>query len=153
AKEEAYGALVEGSAADRLVLAGIVAGSVLTVTYSLRVAVGLLRPDAVVGRAGDRAATAGGPARWLVAPAGVWAGFSGVRGVRPGLWSGLVDHAARARDPASGAHLALWHGVSPALVLSLATLAAGAALFAGRRRLATAQARLAPPVDSAGVYD
>ena len=48
AKEEAYTALLHGSAGDRVVLAGVVAGSVLTMAYSLRFVSALLRPTPVV---------------------------------------------------------------------------------------------------------
>ncbi|HVL93378.1 MAG TPA: hydrogen gas-evolving membrane-bound hydrogenase subunit E [Acidimicrobiales bacterium] len=153
AKEEAYGALVHGSLADRVVLAGIVIGSVLTVAYSLRFAAALVRPD-LVGHGGtERPGLSHGPAAGFVAPAVVLAVGSVVLGVVPGVWSELIDQAARALDARSGAHLALWHGLNEPLALSLATLGAGALLFRGRRRVAPVQARLAPAITGAQVYD
>jgi multicomponent Na+:H+ antiporter subunit A len=69
------------------------------------------------------------------------------------VWSGLVDHAAAALDPAAGAHLELWHGITAPLVLSLLTFGAGLVVFSARRPVAAAQARLAPPVTGAHIYD
>lgn len=153
AKEEAYGALVHGSPADRVVLAGIVLGSVLTVAYSLRFVAALVRPDLVSPDGIERSVLSHGPGAGFVAPAAVLAVGSVVLGVVPGAWSELVDHAAKALDAESGTHLGLWHGVNAPLVLSLATLGAGVLLFRGRRRVATAQANLAPPITGAQVYD
>ena len=153
AKEEAYAALLTGSTNDRLVLAGIVAGSMLTVVYSLRFAFALVRPDVVIPAAGHRPTVSHGPALWFILPGGVLAVASVLLGVVPDLWSDLVDHAAQALDPRSGTHLALWHGWSTALMLSAATLATGALLFRNRRRVAAVQARLAPPVAGADVYE
>ncbi|HWL43104.1 MAG TPA: hydrogen gas-evolving membrane-bound hydrogenase subunit E [Ilumatobacter sp.] len=153
AKEQAYGALVDGSASDRVVLAGLVAGSVLTVTYSARFACALVRPNLVSDVVVDRPQAHDWPTRGFVAPAVVLAGASLLLGVAPMLWSGLIDHAAQALDPRAHAHLELWHGVSRPLLLSLATLAAGLALFAARRPVAAVQARLAPPLSGLQVYD
>lgn len=153
AKEEAYAALVDGSSGDRLVLAGIVAGSVLTVAYSLRFAFALVRPNSIGGPTVERADSGHRPARWFLVPAAMLATGSVVLGVAPMLWSGLVDHAANALDPLAEAHLALWHGVTVALGLSFATLAAGLAVFAARRPVAAAQARLAPPISGVEVFD
>ena len=153
AKEEAYGALVQGSSGDRLVLAGIVAGSVLTVAYSLRVAAALVRPDLVAPSQGERPLLHRGPATGIVVPAAVLAAGSVLLGVVPTRWSGLVDGAARALDPGGGAHLELWHGITTPLVLSVVTLAVGGLLFRGRRRVAQLQHRLAPKVTGTDGYD
>ncbi len=152
AKEEAYGALVEGTSGDRLVLAGIVAGSVLTVAYSLRFAAALL-PNLGNDAPTDRSALAPRPTSGFVLPGAVLAACSVLLGVAPLLWSGLIDHAARALDPRSGTHLELWHGFTTPLVLSLGTLGTGVLLFMGRRQVATVQARLAPRVTGTDVYD
>lgn len=152
AKEEAFAALLKGGSTYRLVLVGIVTGSALTVAYSIRFAMAFLRADAVV-RSEDRpTAPEQGPGRWFVAPGLALAAMSLLLGVAPGLWSSLVDRAARALDPSSEAHLALWHGASPALLLSIATLAAGTALFVARRPVALVQARFAPTFTGAEGY-
>ncbi len=153
AKEEAYDALVEGGAGERLVLAGIVAGSVLTVAYSLRFACALVRPDLVAGTDGGRSAAVHGPGRGFVLPGVVLATASVVLGVVPALWSGLVDRAANALDPRAQADLELWHGFTTPLVLSLLTLGAGGLVFWRRRQVAAVQARLTFPVSGDRVYD
>jgi multicomponent Na+:H+ antiporter subunit A len=153
AKEEAYGSLVHGSGGDRLVLAGIVAGSVLTVGYSLRFAAALIRPGLVGEPRRPDSVLTHGPAAGFVAPAAVLAAGSVLLGIAPVVWSDIVDHAAGALDPRSGTHLELWHGFTAALVLSLCTLAAGVLLFGARRPVATIQARLAPPITGTHAYD
>ncbi|MGE0881241.1 MAG: hydrogen gas-evolving membrane-bound hydrogenase subunit E [Acidimicrobiia bacterium] len=156
AKEKAYAAFVDGSTAVRLVLAGIVAGSVLTVAYSARLAAALVRPDLVSEPApeGTRAtASPHAPRRGFLVPAALLAGASLVLGVVPALGNDLVDAAANALDPKAHAHLELWHGFSTPLVLSLITLASGAAVFWRRREVAALQARLTFPVSGTRVFD
>jgi multicomponent Na+:H+ antiporter subunit A len=153
AKEQAYAAFVDGSTGDRVVLAGIVAGSVLTVAYSLRFATALVRPDMIAVSAGERTVLNHGPRFGFVAPAAVLAVASVVLGIAPAVWSGLVDSAAHALDPASSAHLELWHGFTAPLVLSALTLGFGSVLFLARRRVADVQALLAPRVTGVAVYD
>ncbi len=153
AKEEAYGALVDGGVGDRVVLAGIVIGSVLTVAYSIRFGCALVRPDAVSGRRSARAGTDHAPGRWFVLPGVVLALGSIVLGLAPALWSDLVDRAANALDPAASAHLELWHGFSAPLALSVVTLAGGAMLFALRRVVSGVQERMTFPVGGGRVYE
>ncbi|OWY58580.1 hypothetical protein B7486_79200, partial [cyanobacterium TDX16] len=149
AKEEAYGAFVDGSTGDRLVLAGIVGGSVLTVAYSARLLASLLRPDLVAAAEGARPDAEHAPRPGFLAPAAVLAVASVLLGVLPATWSWLVDDASVALDGDAGVHLALWHGFEAPLLLSLLTLALGAALFWARRPVAVLQGRLAPPVTGA----
>jgi multicomponent Na+:H+ antiporter subunit A len=126
AKEGAYEALLH----DPPLLAGAVAGSVLTVAYSARWWWGAF---AAKGKAEPSPAEVEAPGSAMVAPPAVLAGLGVVLGVAPGAVLGpLVDPAA------PGTPLALWHGLTPALGLSGLTLAAGAAVFvlAGRRTAA-----------------
>ena len=155
AKEAAYDALLHGGTAERWVLAGIVAGSALTVAYSLRLAVGLLRPSLIAApfAESDGAPSPPPPAAAFVAPAAVLAVLSVAVGVAPSLWNGVLDGAATALDSDAHVHLALWHGVSTPLVLSAATIGTGVVLFLARRPVAAVQARLAPPWSGARVYD
>lgn len=153
AKEQAYSALVEGSTGDRFVLVGIVAGSVLTVAYSARFLFALLSPNFVSVDTIDRPVDSHAPRLGFVLPALALAAGSVVLGVAPAMWSRLVDEAAHALDPLAHAHLALWHGFTTALWLSLCTFAAGITVFALRRSIATAQARLAPAFTGVDVYD
>ncbi len=152
AKEQAYAALADGSAGDRIVLAGIVAGSVLTVAYSVRLVAALLHPALITGRPPERV-TEHAPGRGFVFPGVVLAAATVLLGVVPAMWSDLVDGAAQALDPRSHAHLVLWHGVSAPLVLSLLTLGLGALVFWQRRAVAVVQARLTIPMTGSDVYE
>ena len=153
AKEKAYEAFVHGTTGDRLVLVGIVTGSVLTVAYSLRIVATLLRPDLVAPSEGVRGEAEHAPSRSFVLPAAVLAAASVALGLVPAVWSWLVDDAARSLDGEAYAKLALWHGVNEALLLSLLTLALGALLFLGRARVGVVQQRLAPRTTGAEIYD
>ncbi len=69
-------------------------------------------------------------------------------GLVPQLGSGLVEVAAHSLDPTLEAeHLALWHGVTPALALSGLTLSAGLLLVFAGAVVAQVQARTPRPVD------
>lgn len=79
-----------------------------------------------------------------------------VLGLAPGLPEALISaHTARlapldaAEEPA---HLALWHGITPILGVSVAIWVLGAALAVARRPLQRLQARVAFPVEAAAVY-
>jgi multicomponent Na+:H+ antiporter subunit A len=142
-KEAAYESLLHAEVGwyRPLVVAAVVVGSILTFAYSARFVWGafaskdpaLLRDDAVgpeVPRPGKR----------FLGPAALLAVLSVVTGVLPALLDRLVGQAAITLAPLlEPAHLAIWHGVNPALGLSLLTFAAGAALFLGRARVAAAQ--------------
>jgi multicomponent Na+:H+ antiporter subunit A len=153
AKESAYDAFVDGPfSGSALVLAGIVAGSTLTVAYSLRFLWGLVvLPERL--RAGTEqvrvphpqrprpehldARRVSPPRRGFVAPAAVLGVLSIVTGVAPRLLDRLVTAATVALDPGSDpAHLALWHGLTVALALTAVTFTAGGLLFAARRPIA-----------------
>lgn len=152
AKEEAYDALIGGSTGDRVVLAGIVAGSVLTVAYSLRFVAALVRPQ-LLGTLTGRPMATHHPSRAFVLPAAVLATGSVLLGVLPLAWSDIVDGAAHTLDAGAEAHLALWHGLTPALGLSALTLAIGAAFFWQRIPVGVIQRRLTFPVTGTRVYE
>ncbi|HET8930623.1 MAG TPA: hydrogen gas-evolving membrane-bound hydrogenase subunit E [Acidimicrobiales bacterium] len=141
AKETAFGAFArDGFDGHFLVLAGIVAGSALTVTYAFRFWFGLFGRS----RAG-RPVTVdapGSPGALFVAPPAVLA----VAGVVLGLGSKSLDSLAGVAGSELGLgrsalHLAPWHGFDLPLALSLFTLAAGLALAAGRRQIQPILAR------------
>lgn len=92
------------------------------------------------------------PSLWL-GPI-VLAGLSLLVGLFPGRVSGiLVGPAVSASiGKATDVKLALWHGVNPALVLSVVTLAAGGGLYALRGSVRRAMARLAWPWGPAKLY-
>jgi multicomponent Na+:H+ antiporter subunit A len=69
----------------------------------------------------------------FLAPAAVLAIATTVFGLVPGVLDRLVGAGARALDlEAGGVHLAIWHGLNAALVLSVVTIVGGTALFAAR---------------------
>jgi multicomponent Na+:H+ antiporter subunit A len=125
---------------------------VLTVAYSARFVAALVRPS-LVAAVGARAAADHAPTRSFVGPAALLAAGSVALGVAPALWSGPVGAAASALDPRAHAHLELWHGWTTPLLLSAATLAAGAALFAVRRPVARLQERVSPRRTGQDAYE
>jgi multicomponent Na+:H+ antiporter subunit A len=155
-KEAAYEAFVHGTAGDRVVLAGLVVGSVLTMAYSLRFVWALVRSRPRNGRVhdgfGGENEGVGAPAAAFLAPAAVLAVVTVAAGVAPSGVSELVDSAAGALDPGAHAHLQLWHGLTATLALTAVTVGGGVLVFAGRRPLERIQTRLAPRPSGATVY-
>ncbi|MCB1026697.1 MAG: DUF4040 domain-containing protein, partial [Microthrixaceae bacterium] len=153
AKEAAYEAFSHHAGTGELVvLAGIVAGSILTFAYTGRFLLGAFtdRPvpecvntpvadDGTVAEITSASAAAPSVAFW--APAAILAAFTVVLGVLPDLGSRLVYGAAAALDPTveSSGHLALWHGFSTPLLLSGVTIGFGVAMVVGARRVAAWQ--------------
>nr|WP_205808850.1 Na+/H+ antiporter subunit A [Micromonospora sp. HNM0581] len=143
AKEAVFAAFVD----QPLVLGVLVAGTVLTVAYTLRFVWGAfaVRPGA--------AATELGPiAPALLLPPALLA----VAGLVAGPAATALDHLLRPYPESYGAvgeHLALWHGVTPALGLSVLALLGGTALFALRAPLAPVVARLRWPVNGRRGYE
>ena len=148
AKEAAVEALLHGTGADWVVLAGVLFGSVLTVAYTLRFLWG-----AFAGKP-DTAATSVRPISWpFLAPAAVLALAGAAVGVlAPAVDRLLAPYADLYRTAEPGYHLALWHGLTPALGLSVLAVAGGVGLFLllrGERVRAT----LRLPFDGAAVYE
>ena len=143
-----------------LVTAGIALTSVFTVAYSGRLVLGAL---GVWGTAPAGAAdmwSAGRGEDVHEAPAAFWA--VPVLGVVVtlvlGLVPGVLDEAvAAAATAAAGApvhaHLALWHGVTPALLVSAGVIAAGLALVAARRPVERVASHAGLPFSGLGVVD
>jgi multicomponent Na+:H+ antiporter subunit A len=145
-KEAAFTALADGGLPDRtaalLVLAGLVAGSVLTAAYSARFLWGAFARKPALPDAAPPVAHAPGPL-FLAAPA-----VLAVLGLLAGVAAPLVDHLVAAYADTlpliapEAEHLALWHGLQPALGLSALSLLGGAALFATRARVSAVQQRM-----------
>jgi len=130
-KEGALEALIEGGAGwpGTLALVGVVLGSLLTVAYTVRLAVGLL---------GDRTTAEDPvdpehlhrPGPVLVAPPALLALLGLAAGLAAGPVGAWLARVAASLDPASGGReLYLWHGFTPALGLSAVALAGGALLW------------------------
>ncbi|WP_434739861.1 Na+/H+ antiporter subunit A [Micromonospora sp. SH-82] len=126
AKEAAFEGFLHGSGTDRVVLAGLVLGSALTVAYTLRFLWGAFatKPDVAPTEAADPGWAFLAPAA-LLAVAGLAVGAAA-----PAIDTVLAPHAdqySTGTDP--GYHLALWHGLTLALGLSVVAVGAGAGLF------------------------
>ena len=136
AKEEVYAALDDGAfSGSGLVLALVVAGSMLTVAYSARFYWGAC--GAPRRRAGEatEAAPPPPPSARFAAPVVLLAATAVVLGVVPGLADELVTAATRSMHAAAEVtHLALWHGLNLPLALSVVTLAGGWAISVLNRR-------------------
>jgi multicomponent Na+:H+ antiporter subunit A len=135
AKEFAYDSLADAPfAGGALVLAAVVAGSMLTVAYTARLYWGAFvapRRRAVDPNASS-APTA--PAALFVAPAAALATLGIVLGLLPWMGDRLAGAAVTGYgDARASVHLALWHGWGLVLALSIVTLAGGAVLAVGDR--------------------
>ncbi len=147
-KEAAFTALLDGGLPDRtaalLELAGLVLGSVLTAAYSARFLWGAFarKPELAATEPAELVHPPG--ALFLAAPA-----LLALAGLVAGPASPVLDPLVTAyaetlpliADQAE--HLALWHGLQPALALSALTVLGGAALFAVRSPVSRLQQRLA----------
>ena len=135
AKEAVFTSLLEsgtgGNPLGWVALVGVALGSVLTVAYSARFFWGAFftKPgvDTVKVETENRT--------FLLSPA-----LLAVSGIALGLAASFVDATLTGYSetiPAAGEesyHLALWHGLEPALAISAATLVLGAAVFVWRGR-------------------
>lgn len=92
------------------------------------------------------------PAFW--APAVIPAAAGVVLGLAPWLLDQLVgDAASAAAGSTTQTHLTLWHGVTPALVLSVCVIVLGTAAVLARARLEPVVLRLRSPVSGLAVVD
>ncbi|MBB6405349.1 Na+/H+ antiporter subunit A [Arthrobacter sp. AZCC_0090] len=163
AKESVFEAFVHygtGSASQPwglVLLVGLVLGSILTFAYSARFMWGAFATKPGVQRTPFKAIQPS----FLAAPA-----ILSVLTIVYGLWPDPVDswiqpYAAAfnsAADHDAGAslaaasHLALWHGLTPALGLTAVTFAAGVVMFYGRNFVSRAQGRIPDWVDGDRAY-
>ncbi|MEV0719571.1 Na+/H+ antiporter subunit A [Asanoa sp. NPDC050611] len=122
-KEAAFATFLHGGAADLVVLAALVIGSVLTVAYTIRFLWG-----AFAAKPNVEPATVRPPARdWLVGPAILAVAGLGVGAAAKPLDGVLAPYAATFPADPPAYHLAVWHGLSGPLGLSVLVLLAGAA--------------------------
>jgi multicomponent Na+:H+ antiporter subunit A len=155
-KEAVYEGLLHAGSGigDGAVLVGVVLGSALTLAYGARFLWGGFATKAATSAPGSVGADVGAPSWPFLAPAAVLAVLTVACGVLPVLAAGVVEAAAGDLDPASrGLHLALWHGVNTALVLSALTVGSGALLFAGRARIERLQDRMPALPSAFGAYE
>jgi multicomponent Na+:H+ antiporter subunit A len=145
AKEKALDGLLDGEigAIGTIALVGIVLGSVLTVAYTMRIAVGLLGDDAPGiqsdGTVDAQADTALGPIDvsslhrppfGLVGAPALLALLSMLFGFAAGAVGDWLGEASASLDPATASkHLVLWPGFNEALLVSIGIIAAGVTLW------------------------
>lgn len=150
------GALGPGGA--WMILSGLAAGSVLTVAYSARFIWGGFlakdpedaHPDTVVGGTVQPTEFHEVSPAFAAAPAVITA-LTLLLGLWPASVHTVVEHAAHAAGHPE-VHLALWHGLTPALGLSVSIFCLGFALFAVRSAVDRAQAKVPAPPAADAVY-
>ncbi len=150
AKEAGLVAFEHGGAADTAVLVGLLAGSVLTVAYALRLLGGVFGGPSVVHVSGNgnyrEHARASGTPWALVAPVVPLAAGSLLGLAAPAVDALVAPYAdelpvAPGGDPSY--HLKVWPGLTVALGLSVLVLVLGALLYVLRRPAAQLQRRTA----------
>jgi multicomponent Na+:H+ antiporter subunit A len=158
AKEGVYGALLDVASSGegtglqgwwgRVLVAGVVAGSALTMAYTTRFLWGAFgtrraQQPVVMARAG---------AGFLTAPV-VLGGLSLVVGFLGAPQTRLMrPYAASLPSGATATGLSLWHGFNLGLLLSAVALAAGLAMFVWRGAVASVQAGLSTTLSAERAY-
>ncbi|MBP2437697.1 DUF4040 family protein [Microbacterium amylolyticum] len=129
-----------------VVVIGAAITSALTFAYSGRLILG-----AFSGR-GERTITEAPTSFWIVPALAAVAGLG--LGIVPFILDPLVDAAATAviGQPAH-AHLALWHGFTPALGVSALVIASGVLLIVFRNRVEKATENISIPISGLAVVD
>lgn len=160
AKESVFEAFVHHSGAGTgpwglVLLSGLVLGSILTFAYSARFMWGAFAVKPGVPATPFKAIQ---PA-FLATPA-LLSLLTVVYGVWPDPVDGWIQpyaalfsgHAGAAGGEADAGHLALWHGLTPALGLTAVTFALGLAMFYGRNAVSRVQALVPGWVDGDRAY-
>ena len=150
AKEAAYEALLHTT--NGVVVAIVVAGSVLTFAYGARFLWGAFAQKPGVVQTHET--TERRPPMPLVAPSLALVALTVILGLTPALSTPLVRAAARAADArVEEPKLLLWHGFTAALALSAVTVLGGIALHLSRTRVERAQSRVVVKVNVQRVYE
>jgi multicomponent Na+:H+ antiporter subunit A len=145
AKESAYESYVHADLASPwgpLVLAGLVIGSVLTFAYSYRFVWGAFASKERAKQrklVGDQSPQ---PSRAFLAGPALLTALTIATGIVPASVDHLVNAASHSLIEGEEIHLALWHGFTLALLLSVITIASGVGLVWVREPFATLQERL-----------
>jgi multicomponent Na+:H+ antiporter subunit A len=131
-KEGAIESALHAGVGGGVVVATIVLGAVFTAAYGIRLVWGAFarKPADVLVADPVEPATVARPTPLFVAPAVLLTALTIVFGLWIAPVDPLVGGAAGSLHPeASGRHLALWHGLGPALYLSILALGLGVLLF------------------------
>ncbi|MCF2572281.1 Na+/H+ antiporter subunit A [Brevibacterium sp. UCMA 11754] len=152
AKEAVYSTLLaSGDKASIIALIGVMIGSMLTVAYSARFVWGAFSSKAGVddiARRDEKITLIISPVM-LTALTVVLGPAAGLLDGYFGAWTSMLPVI----DPGDGDyHLALWHGLEPALALSAITIAVGLGLFFLRDSFAKVQSTLPSGLDFHDLY-
>ncbi|MEV8632461.1 Na+/H+ antiporter subunit A [Streptosporangium sp. NPDC051023] len=145
-KEAAFESLLTGRLADTLTLAGIVAGSVLTVAYSARFLWG-----AFGAKRGREPTPVHGPSATTFTPPALLAVLGLVLAPFAGRYGAAMESYTGTFPGPGHTHLALWTGAPVPLLLSAVALCGGALLFAAGG-VVERTGRILRVVDSGRVY-
>ncbi len=152
AKEAAYSTLLASPDKSSVIaFIGIMIGSILTVAYSARFVWGAFSSKPGVddiARRDEKVTLVVAP---LILTAMTLALGPGV-GLLDGYFSAWTDSLPVVSAEDGHYHLALWHGLEPALAFSAVTIAAGLALFVLRRPFAKVQSTLPSGIDFHELY-
>jgi len=123
-KEKALVALLDADlgATSAVALAAVIAGSVLSAAYSMRLLRGLLGTTEGID---DPAHVHHAPGAALVAPVAVFAGASLLGGLLAGVVGGWLRAPSGSLDATSSGSLYLWPGINTALFISFAVVVIG----------------------------
>jgi multicomponent Na+:H+ antiporter subunit A len=144
AKEGAYETFLHAELAGLwpgFVLAGLVAGSVLTFAYSYRFVWGAFGTKQLARQHAQVGASAPAPSAGFLAPAAVLVALTVATGIVPSAVQPLANGTAQALADVEDIPLALWNGLTPVLGLSALTVMLGIAMAWAREPIARLQDR------------
>ncbi len=144
AKEGAYETYLHADLAapwPTVMLIGLVAGSVLTFAYSYRFVWGAFADKPMARQRKQVGASSPAPTWAFLAPPALLAALTVATGIVPASVDHLVNAAAQALAGVEEIHLALWHGFTLALLLSMVTVGLGVGLVWVREPFSALQER------------
>lgn len=156
AKETALASMLDQALAGGVwawvALCGIVVGSAFTAAYGLRFVWGAFWTKRNSrGERRDRTEWPDPPLDFVASPL-VLAVLTVVAGLAAPVLDALFAPYADTAPGGSGMHLALWHGLEPALLLSAVSLLAGVGVFWASRRMERFRGRRLLPFQASDVY-
>ncbi len=146
AKEADYAGLLEGGTGGLVAVTVMALGSAITTAYSARFLWG-----AFATKSGVPATEPGPTSAYMVGPTVVMVAIGLILGVAPGLLEPLLQSYAQTAGPTHPGAMALWHGWSIPLALSVAGWLIGAAVFAGQRAVERRRDTIARPGADPGI--
>lgn len=135
-----------------LLPAAVTVAGVFAVAYSLR----FIHDVFFNGEPIDLPRTPHEPPRWMKVPVEILVALCLLVGIFPAqtvepILAVAAGAVLQGRLPAH--NLALWHGVSPALLMSVVALVGGALLYLGRKPLFALHARIEGKLDARAIYE